>query len=270
MILGVYWYYRFPEGLYDFKFFRFLKGSGGHADRPAQLQARVRVQNMENFLSGLKILKSQYKRVYATVKTNGDELFIETGDYTLFDYHFQCISEIEELLENKNAVPADHTIPFDAEATYDFETDVQDLYGKKEHSFIQFVGSDFKKSNAENFSVRIDCHISLPFKRNFIDDLTDLCFQENISVFYYYDFEKDDFVNLMLFFTNGRQTKEHIQIVDINSFGNRVQNIAGKYSAEFKHKNGLDSYPVNGPHLQLMTDEEFIIVNPPYKQPNGN
>jgi hypothetical protein len=118
--------------------------------------------------------------------------------------------------------------------------------------------------------VRIDCHISLSLKRNFIDDLTDACLQENISVFYYYDFEKDDFVNLMLFFTNGRQTKEHIQIVDINSFGNSVQNIAGKYSVEFKHKNGLDSYPVNGPKLQLMTDEEFIIANSPYKHPNGN
>ncbi len=29
MILGVYWYFKFPEHLYHFKFFRFLPGYGG-------------------------------------------------------------------------------------------------------------------------------------------------------------------------------------------------------------------------------------------------
>ncbi|MCJ8155269.1 hypothetical protein MKJ01_16005 [Chryseobacterium sp. SSA4.19] len=259
MILGVYWYYRFPEGLYDFKYFRFLNGFGGHVNNPAQLQARICVQNTGNFLSAVKILKSKYRMAYLTIKTSGNQLLIETGDYNLFDYHFQLVSEIEQLLENENATLADHEIPFHLETRYDFDADWEGIDDKNKHNFIQLVGSDFKKYNAENFSLRIDCHLSLPLKKNFINDLTEACHQENISVFYYYDYEKDDFVNLMLFFTNGRQTKEHLQIVNIHSFGNRVQSIAGKYAVKYKHKKGLESYPANGPHVQLITDEEMII-----------
>ncbi len=259
MILGVYWYYRFPEGLYHFRFFRFLKGLGGHISNPAKLQARVYVNYTENCLTKIKELKSVYGKADLTVKKNGNELLIETGDYTLFDYHFQMVSEIDEVLKNENAVLTDHEIPFGTEITYNFDTNLKAIPREKKHDFIRLVGSVFKSFNAENFSLRIDCHVSLRLKNDFLDDLATACGPENISVFYHYHFVSDDFVNLMLFFTNGRQMRDHIQVVDISSFGNRVQGIAGTYSVQFGHKNGLESYPVNGPHIHLMTDEEFII-----------
>ena len=169
------------------------------------------------------------------------------------------VSEIDEVLKNEDAVLTDHEKPFETEAAYNFDTDRKAISWEKKHDFIQLVGSDFKSFNAENFSLRIDCYVSFHLKKDFLNNLAAACQQENISVFYHYDFESEDFVNLMLFFTNGRQMRDHIQSVDINSFGNRVQSIAGTYSAQFVHKNGLESYPVNGPHIHLMADEEFII-----------
>ncbi len=260
MILGVYWYYGFPDGLYHFEFFRFLKGFGGHAHNPALLQASVHLRDAEHFLSGIKKLKPEYKRAYLKVKVNGNRLFIETGDYTLFDYHFQLASEIEGLLKDEHAVLTEYTAsPDDTETTYNFAADHDGIYSQRKHDFIQLTGSDFRTYNAENFSMRIDCHLSLPMKKKFLSNLTQICLQENISVFYFFDFETDDFVNLMLFFTNGRQTRDHIQIVDLISFGNKIQHAAEKYNVRFGHKNGPGSYPSNGPHVQLMADEEFII-----------
>lgn len=259
MILGVYWYYRFPDRLYDFKFFRFLKGFGGHADNPARLQASVYLEDAGHFLSRIRELKSEYKRAYLKVKTDGNHLFIETGDYTLFDYHFQMVSEIEEVLKDENAVPAEYKVSPETETAYKFDADHEGIYGQRKHDFIQLTGSDFKKHDAENFSMRIDCHLPLPMKTAFLNELTQVCHEENISVFYYFDFKTDDFVNLMLFFTNGRQTKDHIQITDLISFGNKIQNTAEKYTVKFGLKNGPESYPANGPHIELMADEEFII-----------
>lgn len=259
MILGVYWYYKFPEGLYHFDFFRFLKGFGGHADNPAKLQASVSVRDTESFLLKITTLKSEYKKAYLTVKKTGNCLFIETGDYTLFDYHFQLVSEVEKLLKDENAVLIEDKISFDTGTNHSLDADYEGIYGRKKHDFIQPVGSDFKKCNAENFSIRIDGHLPSGLKRKFLHDLTQIGLQENISVFYYFDAEADDFVNLMLFFTNGRQTKDHFQVIDIISFGDKIQNISKKYTVRFGHKNGLGYYPVNGPHIQLMDDEEFII-----------
>lgn len=259
MVLGVYWYYKFPDGLYHFDFFKFLKGFGGHANNPALLQASVSIPDAERFLSRIRELKSEYKRTYLKVKADGNYLFIETGDYTLFDYHFQLASEIEGLLKDENAALTEYKASPDKETVYNFDADYEGMYGERKHDFIQLVGSDFKKYNAENFSMRIDCHFSLNVKTTFLHDLTEVCREENIAVFYYFDFETDDFINLMLFFTNGRQTKEQIQIVDLISFGDKFQNTAEKYTVQFGHKNGLKSYPVNGPHIQLMADEEFII-----------
>jgi hypothetical protein len=41
MVLGVYWYYGFPEGLYHFDFFTHRPGIGGSSGGPAELTATV-------------------------------------------------------------------------------------------------------------------------------------------------------------------------------------------------------------------------------------
>jgi hypothetical protein len=258
MILGVYWYFKFPDHLYDFQFFKFYPGYGGHADNPAELAARVQVENTDDFIRKLEELKTNFKETYLQLNINGNQLIIKIGDHLLFDFHFQFALEIEELLICENAVLLDSSAPFTIQSSTTYAPE-REGFKTIEHRFIQMVGSDFKKYNAENFSIRIDCNMPLQDKRSFIHDLTQLCPEENLNVFYYTDFDFENHSNLMLFFTNGRQKKERIQKVDINSFGTKVRQLAQKYPLHFGHFGSFKQYPLQGPHIELMVDEEYII-----------
>ncbi|QBJ86295.1 hypothetical protein DDI74_08520 [Chryseobacterium gleum] len=258
MILGVYWYFRFPENLYDFQFFKFYPGYGGHADNPAELAARVRVENTDDLILKLEELKAGFKETYLHLNINENQLIINIGDHMLFDFHFQFALEIEELLIRENAVLLDSGIPFTIQSSKSYPPE-REKFRNIEHRFIQMVGSDFKKSNAEHYAARIDCNLPLQYKQDLINDLSHICREENLNVFYYNDFDFKDHCNLMLFFTNGRQKKDTLQKVDINSFGSKVRLLAQKYPLHFGHFGSFKEYPLQGPHTELMVDEEYII-----------
>ncbi|MBP2616334.1 hypothetical protein [Chryseobacterium jejuense] len=258
MILGVYWYFKFPENLYHFKFFKFFEGYGGHADNTAELVARIQVDNTDHFIGKLEELKTQFKKAFLHLNINENQLIINIGGYVLFDFYFQFALEIEELLIRENAIILDFSIPFKSLSTKTFHTEGENLENN-EHRFLQIVGSDFKKNNAENLSIRIDCNLPLSDKKHFINDLIPICKDENINVFYYKDQDFNNHCNLMLFFTNGRQKTDSIQTVNLNSFGTKVRQLTQKYPVHFGHLEGLKYYPQNGPNVELMVDEEYIL-----------
>ncbi|MGU3376077.1 hypothetical protein [Chryseobacterium sp. M5A1_1a] len=258
MILGVYWYFKFPENLYHFKFFSFFEGYGGHADNDAELVARVRAKDIENLVRQLEELKLRFKRTYLSLAVNENQLIIKIGDHQLFDYHFQFAAEIEDLLIRENAELLDSSSPFKAQFSKNYQPE-REKFENIEHHFIQIVGSDFKKNNAENLSVRIDCNLPLANKKDFISDLFPICREENINVFYYKDHDFNNHCNLMLFFTNGRQNKDAIQDIHVNSFGSKVRQLSQKYSLHFGHFGGLNHYPQNEPYIELIVDEEYIL-----------
>ncbi|PTT40677.1 hypothetical protein DBR28_05390 [Chryseobacterium sp. HMWF028] len=258
MILGVYWYFKFPDHLYDFQFFKFYPGYGGHADNPAELAARVQVENTDNFIRKLEELKTSFKQTYLHLNIDGNQLIINIGDYILFDFHFQFAKEIEELLISENAVLLDANLPFTIQSSKSY-TPEREEFKNIEHRFIQMVGSDFRKSNAENYSVRIDCNLPLQYKKELIHNLVQICREENIHVFYYNDFDFKDHCNLMLFFSNGRQKKESVQKVDINSFGTKVRQLTQKYPLHFGHFGTFKEYSLQDPNVELMMDEEYIL-----------
>ncbi|REC79608.1 hypothetical protein DRF60_04130 [Chryseobacterium elymi] len=256
MILGVYWYFKFPENVYSFQFFKFLKGFGEHADNPAELEARVSIDHSENLINKLEKLHSRFKRMYLDIKINENQLLISTGDYTLFDEHFQFISEVEQMLVHHNAVMVD--LPFEVKSSIMFSPEKKNSE-TIEHKFMQITGSDFKKNNAENRSVRIDCNLPAASKKDLINDLIRICNEENIQVFYYYDCDFKQHSNLMLFFSNGRQLENAVQNVNLNAFGNKVRHLDQKYQLHFGHFGGMEYYPRNGPFVELITDEEYIL-----------
>ncbi|MDQ1855194.1 hypothetical protein [Chryseobacterium sp. WLY505] len=258
MILGVYWYFKFPDQLYDFQFFKFYPGYGGHADNPAELAARIQVENTDDFIHKLEALKSDFKKTYLYLNIDGNQIIINIGDYMLFDFHFQFAKEVEELLIRESAVLLDASHPFTIQSSKSYPPERQE-FKTIEYRFIQMVGSDFKKSNAENYAARIDCNLPLHHKKELIDDLTRICREENLHAFYYNDFDYKDHCNLMLFFTNGRQKKEAIQKVDINSFGNKVRQLTQKFPLHFGHFGSFKEYPLQGPHAVLIADEEYIL-----------
>ncbi|MDW9380422.1 hypothetical protein [Chryseobacterium sp. JV558] len=258
MILGVYWYFKFPDHLYNFQFFKFFPGYGGHADNPAELAAKVQVENADDFIGKLEELKGRFKETYLHLNIDGNNLIINIGDYQLFDFHFQLAEEIEELLIRENAELIDSNIPFSIQSSKSYAPEREE-FKNIEHRFIQMVGSDFRKSNAENYAARIDCNLPLQYKQSLIDDLSQICKEENLNVFYYNDFDFKDHCNLMLFFSNGRQNKEAVQKVDINSFGSKVRQLTQKYPLYFGHFGSLKEYPLQGPHAELIVDEEYIL-----------
>ena len=60
MILGTYWYFGFPTGLYKFEYFEFKKGYGGHADNPAKLVATFETEYPAEIIDDLKRLIDKY------------------------------------------------------------------------------------------------------------------------------------------------------------------------------------------------------------------
>ncbi|WP_160136528.1 hypothetical protein [Chryseobacterium sp. c4a] len=258
MILGVYWYFKFPEDLYHFKFFKFFEGYGGHADNAAELAARVQVENTDDFIGKLEDLKTRFKEAFLFLNINENQLIINIGGYQLFDFQFQFALEIETLLTRENAILQDSSIPFKTLSTKTYHSEVEN-FGHIEHRFLQIVGSDFKKNNAENLSIRIDCNLPLADKEFFINDLGSICREENLNAFYYKNHDFKNHCNLMLFFTNGRQKTDSIQTVNLNSFGNKIRQLAEKYPFHFGHLEGLQYYPQSKPHIELMVDEEYII-----------
>lgn len=258
MILGVYWYFKFPENLYHFKFFKFFEGYGGHADNEAELAARVQVGNIDHFIEKLEELKARFKEAFLFLNINENQLIISIGGHVLFDFYFQFALEIEALLIRENAIILDSDVPFKSISTKIYHPE-RENFGNTEHRFLQIVGSDFNKNNAENLSIRIDCNLPLADKKFFINDLSSICREENINVFYYQDHDFNSHCNMMLFFTNGRQKMDNIQTISLNSFGSKVRQLAQKYPVHFGHLEGLNYYPQNGPHVQLMVDEEYIL-----------
>lgn len=255
MILGVYWYFKFPENLYRFNFFKFHKGLGGHSDNLAELEARVSVDHPENFIKKIEELHLHFRNTSISIKINGNQLLISTGDYTLFDEHFQLVSEIEKLLVLNHAVAITGT--FEVKSTRTLISERKN-FENTEHRFIQITGSDFKKDNAENLSIRIDCNLPIIHKESLISDLIRICHEERIQVFYYYERPFKESCNLMLFFSNGRQMNNAVQDVNVNSFGSKVRSLTQQYLLNFGQFGGMEYYPKQGPYTELITDEEYI------------
>ncbi len=159
MILGVYWYFKFPENLYHFKFFKFFEGYGGHADNEAELVARVQVGNTENFIAKLEELKSRFKEAFLFLNINENQLIINIGGHTLFDFYFQFALEIEELLIRENAIILDSDVPFKSFSTKIYHPE-RENFGNIEHRFLQIIGSDFKKIMLKTFPLEstVTCH----------------------------------------------------------------------------------------------------------------
>lgn len=261
MILGTYWYFDFPIDLYKFDYFQFRKGLGGHADNPAELVATFETEYHEQIIDDLKKLIDRYSDGFLFVYLENNKLKIGTGGHQLFDYDFLIIKEVEKLLKKHKVVLTTNEVFINPIITRIYNETISNkiIYPKK--GFLQVVGSELKKHNAENCKLRLDCNLELINKDKFIDDLKGLTYDVNIDVFYYYDKDFNDITNLMLFFTNGRQGLNFAnkKFTDILKFENKIENIITSNNVSLGHISGFDSYPQNGPKIEKMIEQEFIL-----------
>ena len=261
MILGTYWYFDFPIDLYEFDFFEFKKGYGGHVDNPAELVTVFEAEHPEKIIEDLKSLIDKNPDGYLFVHQEQHKLKIGTGGHQLFDYDFLLIKEVEKLLRNHRAYPAKDKTLSNPTLTKFYKENSKNKITYPKQTFLQVVGSELKKHNAENSKLRLDCNIKLEHKEDFIKDLESISKEEKIDVFFYYDNEFENITNLMLFFTNGRQglnLGEKIYI-DTLSFENKVAKTITTHNAKFGFLGGYDNYPQKGPNIQKIIEKEMII-----------
>ncbi|MCB9043055.1 MAG: hypothetical protein R2798_12430 [Chitinophagales bacterium] len=185
MILGTYWHFNFPNDLYKFDYFEFRKGYGGHADNPAELVATFESENQSEIIDDLKILIDNYSDGFLFVYTENNKIKIGTGGHQLFDYDFLIINEIENLLKRHKVILIKNDIFNNPTITRICKEATKNklIYPKK--GFLQVVGSELKKHNAENSKLRLDCNLEIKYKDKFIYEIKEVVNEENIDVFFF-------------------------------------------------------------------------------------
>lgn len=265
MILGVYWYFGFPEQLYAFRYFTFNRGFGGHADNPAELFTNVICRDSEELIEKMRALVSAHPFCYLFVRRSGHALQISTGGYQLFDYDFKLIEAVDALLHEMDVQPNTNPDYTHAESIRMIGTQLQPLdYPRMK--FMQVVGSEKKKSNAETLSLRFDCHLPSGNTTDFIKQIRAVLEDLGIRVFYYYESGNGTRSNLMLFISNGRQGPHHEPptVVDGLRLEAELEKIMAVHNVNQGHHGDVE-YPLYGRrHTELMVDEEFILSE------NGN
>lgn len=261
MILGTYWYFDFPTGLYEFDFFKFYKGYGGHADNPAELSATFEAVRPEVIIEDLRKLIAQYAQGFLLVHHNAHQLKIATRAHHLFDYDFLLIEEVEKIVEKHGARPAPDKVLVKPTPIKLYGENSKNNISYPQHTFLQVVGSELKKHHAENLKLRVDCNLDLKHKKDFIEDVRSIAKEEGLDVFYYYDSEVKNTANLMLFFTNGRQglnlkPKKYTGTV---RFGNKLEQALMRHQAKAGFIAGYEHYPKNGPYIEMIIEQDMIL-----------
>ena len=260
MVLGIYWYFGFPEGLYTFDFFKWKPGYGGHVGNPAELECLVAAPEPERLIQALRLLIDKFQDGFILVHRQENNLNIKTGAFNLHDYDFLLMQKVEEILkqEKVKAIPAmDRT---NAEIIRIFnEKKDPPRYPRK--NVLQMVSSGQHRSSAESAMLRMDCYVPAYQKAGFIAALAKAAAEENVNVLFYKEAAYNAGVNLMIFFSNGRQGMglEKKQEIDAIALEEKAEAAVIHAGGSQKHQGGWDYYPQGEPVLVKMVDGEFIL-----------
>jgi hypothetical protein len=261
MLLGVYWYYGFPKGLYYFDFFAYRPGIGGSSGGPAELTATVQAPDPTALLAAVQAVAARYPQVPLLAQAHGPLLRLKLDDWALPDYVFFVATELEALLQQQQATLTTEPLPADAPLLR--LADPQDPtppyhYGD---GLVQAVSSRGGKYQSEVALLRVDCHLPLTQKAGFLAALEGLCEQFGLDVLYYLDRNIPPQVNLMVFFGNGRQGVggQPLRYTDTAALTAAVVTALSAYGAQAGHLGGYPAdYPRRGPHILRMADADFV------------
>ncbi|MGI4737715.1 MAG: hypothetical protein ACRYG7_21315 [Janthinobacterium lividum] len=261
MLLGVYWYYGFPEGLYHFDFFTFGAGRGGHADGPAELTATVRAPDPAALLTAVQAVAARYREGYIFGKAHGALLHLDLGDYALTDYTFYVAGELENVLRQHHATSTTELLPAATPLLRLAEPhDPTPPYSYGDGQ-LQAVSSRPGQHRAEVALLRLDCHLPLAQKADFLDALEALCTQFGLDVLYYFDHKIGLQLNLMVFFGNGRQGVggQPLRYTDTGAFKTAAMASLAAHDGQPRHLGGHAGYPNHGPHVVRVVDADFVL-----------
>lgn len=262
MLLGVYWYYGFPDDLYQFDFFTFRPGLGGHADAPAELATTVLAPDPAALLAAVQAVATRYPDGYLFGQAHGACLRLELGDYGLTDYTFHVAGELEQVLRQQHATLAPEPLPPDTPLLR--LATPQDPYPPYawEDGLVQAVSAKPGPHRAEVALLRLDCHLPTARQASFLHDLDQLSAQFGLDVLYYFDRKLAAAVNLMVFFGNGRQGigGSPLRYTDTGALRTAVAACLHTHSGQAGHLGSYPKeYPRRGPHVVRVVDDAFIL-----------
>ena len=262
MLLGVYWYYGFPKGLYQFDFFTFRAGRGGHADGPAELTATVHAPDPAALLAQVRAVADRYPEGYIFGKAHGAVLHLDLGDYALTDYTFHVAGELEKVLRQQHAMLTTEPLPAAVpllRLAEPHDPTPRNSYGDGQ---LSAVISRAGRHRAEATLLRLDCHLPLAQKAGLLAALDGLCAQFGLDVLYYFDHELSSQLNLMVFFGNGRQGVggQALRYTDTAALKTAVLASLAAHGGQPRHLGDYPAdYPRRGPHVVRVVDADFIL-----------
>ncbi len=263
MILGTYWFYKFPTGLYKLEYFNFSEGIGGIGYGSSSLYVYLKTKYVESIIEDLNLLIEKYYDGFLCIYYEKQKLKIMMNSYHFFDYDFLFAIEVEEVLKNYNIHLLTNIKLANPSFIRMYNEKNKNKFVYPQKGFLQVVSSGFKKNNAQNLGLRFDCNLSLSNKAEFIVELKNVVNEEKIDVFYFYEKDFNFSTNLMLFFSNGRQGLNFInkKFVDILSFEDKIDNIANIFKQKKGHIGGLDlfTYSKNGPIIEKIIDKDYTL-----------
>lgn len=260
MILGVYWYYDFPDGLHTYEYFKFSKGYGGHADNPAELVADVEVANPTLVIEELRTLVDLHPDAFMFIYTFENVLRIGTGGYAMHDFEFELIHKVEDILKRHTAqTTIFHLVNVAELIKFSNIEPIKKMYPTKK--YFTLAASSPHKYNSEYLSIRFDCNVDHKTKDVFLKEVALRITPAEIDVVFYSEKEFEGRYNLMLFFTNGRQGVglKLKQRVDVEMFEDTMDELIQKYDVQIGHVGGWDYYPIGEKIVLKIVDAEFIL-----------
>lgn len=245
MILGLFWFTGFPDGIYEFEYFRFERGYGGHGDTPARLLAEIETVCPGQVLEEIRSLHVKYGMRLISYYQEGSWVQIRLTDYYLYDFDFLFAREVETVFRKWKVFPSQRQ-----KSLFSVQKAFGDSVGYPESmalrpELVYFFHSQEKiLSNVWRVSLGVNCHVATGRKECLINELDRIAEDEGIDIFYYYERIVGDWINLVMVFTNGRQGLDLKMMKDVNTlaFENRIRHlfeschaIAGEIEGEEKY-----------------------------------
>ena len=262
MILGVNWYRDFPDGLYDYEFFKFKRSPGGFADYPPELVTSVEATDNNILKQKLNSLLNKFDKASVFYKQNGNHSLIEISWYHLYDYDFLFALEVEKMLTEIKAKYSEVSYKeskLEKLGNYEFQ---QNHYYPKS-DFINVVHSAPGLNNSCLKLIRIDGHIKSSDLKNFATELARLATLSNTLCCYYSESKKGEFSNFYVFLTNGRQgvNLNEMLVSDGKQIEKDVDQLTKKYNVKTGFVGDHTNWPTGKKVVLNITDKEFQRLN---------
>lgn len=258
MILGINWYREFPEGLYEYDFFKFKRSPGGMADYPPELIASVIVSDSEKLKQELLKLLEKHNQASIFFKQNDNNALIEISWYHLYDYDFLFALEVEKILNQEDAKCSEANYK-DSElqklGNYGFHQN--QYYPKSKYLKIYHSGPKYRNA-CLNF-ISITCNMTTDKVKLFIHNLSELANDCGIFSFYYSEKTINEKSNLVLYLTNGRQglRLQKMKLIDVKRFEKEFEKLADIYDVKEGIIGNYENHPSGIKEIVCIEDKEF-------------